>query len=103
MVHLRRCEQANTGVAVLIVVPVEEFAAKAVRIFLTSISVEKLWAVLHGLEMAFREGVVIADIRFSRRCTGFGRTGTSAPFHTPPLSPGLTGVRSESYSKIRLS
>lgn len=60
--NLRRCEHANSCVSVLVVVPVKERSAKSPLILNRAESIRELWPILHGLELRFRKGVVVAHM-----------------------------------------
>jgi len=65
------CEQADAGVMVLDVVPGEEDLAEGAGVLDGSETIGKLGPVLQGFELAFREGIVIGDVRAA---VGFGDT-----------------------------
>src|SRR5665213_904304 len=55
--------QAQTGVVVLVVVPLEEGLAEATRVFDGPEAVRETRAVFQGAELAFRIWIVIGDMR----------------------------------------
>src|SRR3954451_16000659 len=63
VVHCCRREQLQGGMMVLVVVPGEELLAKNTRILDGAEAVRIIWSILQGLEVGFRERVVIGDMR----------------------------------------
>ena len=57
-----RCQQGDAAVVVFVVVPVEEDVAMGAGVFQRAEAIRELGPVLQGLELAFRERVVIGDI-----------------------------------------
>ena len=55
-------QQSNSPMAVLFVVPVKEAAAEVEAVVIADESVWEVGPVLEGLELAFGEGVVVADV-----------------------------------------
>ena len=62
-VHIGWCVEADTGVAVLSVVPGEEFAAECQAMLDGPKTLRELWPVLERLELAFRERIVVGHLR----------------------------------------
>ena len=60
-------EQAETGVAVLLVVPREELLAESAAVLDTAEAVGEIGAILQGSELAFRIGIVVGDVRPAMR------------------------------------
>lgn len=58
-----RCHQADARVAMLMVVVLEEDVAEGLRIFEAAEAVREFRPVLEGLELRFREGVVVGNVR----------------------------------------
>ena len=58
-----RGEQADAGMAMFVVVPREEPLAEGTGVLDRPETVRKLGAVLHGAELAFRERIVVGDMR----------------------------------------
>src|ERR1700730_2882189 len=56
---------------VLGVVPDKELLAKAASVLLGAEAIRKVWSILQGFEMAFREGVVVGGMRSA---VGLGHT-----------------------------
>ena len=63
VVHHRRGHQADPGVAMLVIVVAEEVAAESPGVLNAPEAFRKLRAILHGLELRFRERIVIGDVR----------------------------------------
>src|ERR1051325_9904312 len=62
-VNHRRSEQADPGMTMLLVVPVEELLAEGATVLDTAESVREFRAVFHGAKLAFRIRVVIGNVR----------------------------------------
>jgi ferredoxin len=58
-----RREHAHAFLVMIFVVPAEEFATKARRVFVAAETSRELRAVLHRFEITFRERIVIRDVR----------------------------------------
>jgi hypothetical protein len=56
-------QQGDARMVVLVVVPGEESSAEAQGVVVASEAVRELGTVLHGLELAFRKGIVVGDVR----------------------------------------
>ena len=61
--HDGRCQQTDTRVSVLLVVPVKEAAAEVEAVVMAGEAAWKIGSVLQRLERTLREGIVIADVR----------------------------------------
>ena len=57
------CEQSDAGVAVFLIVPVEEGLTKSPCIFKGAESFREIGSVLEGLELRFGKRVVVAGVR----------------------------------------
>ena len=56
-------QQAKTPVMMLVVLPVDELATKLQAMFHAGETVGELRLILHRLELALRERVVVGDVR----------------------------------------
>src|SRR5207247_8533371 len=63
MVDHRRCHQTETGMVMLVVVPLKEGLAKTTSVFDGTEAIRKPRAVVEGAELAFRVWIVIGDVR----------------------------------------
>ncbi len=63
IMHLVRGHQTDPGMVMLLVVPVEELAAEASGVLDTAEAFGEARLVLQGLEVAFRERVVVGRVR----------------------------------------
>lgn len=61
--HLIGCRQADTGMVMLAVVPIEEVTAERRGILDAAEALRKLRLVFHGLEVAFRERIVFRGVQ----------------------------------------
>ena len=59
VVHLIRGHQADPGMVMVLIVPNEERATETSRVLDAAEAFGKARLILHGLEMAFRQGVVV--------------------------------------------
>jgi hypothetical protein len=66
-VIVSRRDQADAGVIMLVVVPGKEATAKTQTIVVAAEAIGKLGSVLHGLELAFRKGIVVGNMRPAMR------------------------------------
>jgi hypothetical protein len=57
--HLIGCHQADAGMMMLLIIPIEEVAAECLGILNAAEALWKLRLVLHRFEVAFRERIVI--------------------------------------------
>ena len=57
------CHVVYAGVVMLLIVPIEEAAAERLGILDAAKALWKLRLVLHGFEVAFREGIVVGGVR----------------------------------------
>jgi hypothetical protein len=69
VVHLVGRHQADAGMVVVLIVPIEEAAAERLGVLDTAETLRKLRLVFHGFEVAFRERIVIGGVR---PAVGFG-------------------------------
>jgi hypothetical protein len=61
-------QQANVGLAMLLVVPLEELLAKGAAVLDAAEAIGELRAVLQGTELAFRIRVVVGNIGSAVGC-----------------------------------
>ena len=83
VVHAVRGREAAGAVAVLGVVPGEEGLAMRSGVLDTAESLGKLRAVLHGLELRLRVGVIVADVRSASRRSTAPRRARAATCSAP--------------------
>ena len=69
IVHLVGRHQADAGVVMVLIVPIEEAAAERFGVLDATEALRKLRLVFHGFEVAFRERIVIGGVR---PAVGFG-------------------------------
>ena len=103
VMDLFRGEHRDTAMAMLFVIPVEEVLAKGSTVLDAAEASRELRAVLEGLELGLRIGVVVADVR---PAVGFGdpqvgqHLGYELGFHTgSPVS--VDGELSGQYRLLR--
>ena len=63
VVDLVRCHQADPGMVMLLIVPIEEPAAEAFGILDAAKALREAWLILQGFELAFGERVVVGGMR----------------------------------------
>ena len=61
--HGRRCHEADSGVAMLVVVPSEEGLAEPARVLNGFEACREVGLVLQRFELRFRVRIVVADVR----------------------------------------
>jgi hypothetical protein len=69
-----RCEQAQPGVTMFLVVPTKKSLRKSPAILKASEAVRELRAIFHGAELAFRIRIVVGDVR-PTMCFGHTQVG----------------------------
>ena len=62
VVQRRRRQQADAGVIMLVVVPLEEPTTEAKRVFVPTETIGELGPVLHCLELTFGKRIVIGNV-----------------------------------------
>ena len=62
-----RGEQADAGVAMVFVIPLEKLLTEGAAVLDAAEAIRELRAVFHGAEVAFRIGVVVGNIRSAVR------------------------------------
>jgi len=63
VVDLVRCHQADPGMVMLLIVPIEEPAAEAFGILDAAEVLREAWLILQGFEVALGERVVVGGMR----------------------------------------
>ena len=74
VMHLVRCHQTNSGMMVVLVVPVEEASTEDFSILDTAEALGETRLIFERLEVTFRKGVVIGGVRAVMR-TGDAEIG----------------------------
>ena len=62
VMYLIRRHQADAGMVMLLIVPVEESSAERLGILDAAEALWELWLVFHGFEVAFRERIVVGRV-----------------------------------------
>ncbi len=63
IVHVLGSVQANTRMAMVAVIPIEEIPTEVSGLLNGAETSRELWTVLEGLELGFRVGIVVTDMR----------------------------------------